>query len=78
MKRQWAGVHYRTKRFESRAEGWAALELLRSTGETTERAARLTFWDATGQFAFEMFGGELPLGILEEFIAETKAAIPIS
>jgi len=37
--------------------------------------ARIIFWDACGQFVLETFGAEIPLGIVEEFIAEAKAKI---
>lgn len=78
MDKTWARTRYRTKSVEDRAEGWVALELVRESESTTETAARVTFWDAEGQFSIQMFGGEVPLSILEEFVTEAKAAIRTS
>lgn len=78
MDRTWARIRYRTKTVEDLTEGWVALELVRDTEGKTETAARVTYWDAEGQFSFQMFGGEIPLGVLEEFVAEAKAAVRIS
>jgi hypothetical protein len=78
MDRTWARIRYRTTSVENLTEGWVALELVRDTESKTETAARVTYWDAEGQFSFQMFGGEIPLTILEEFVAEAKAAVRTS
>jgi hypothetical protein len=78
MDRTWARIRYRTTSVENLTEGWVALELVRDTESKTETAARVTYWDAVGQFSFQMFGGEIPLTILEEFVAEAKAAVRTS
>lgn len=78
MDRTWARIRYRTRSVEDLTEGWVALELVRDTESRTETAARVTYWDAEGQFSFQMFGGEIPLTILEEFVAEAKAAVRAS
>ncbi len=72
MDRTWARNRYHTHALEDLAEGWVALVLVRECDGTRQTAARITYWDAEGQYAFEMFGGELPLNILEEFVAEAK------
>jgi hypothetical protein len=48
-----------------------------AVGATAERIARVTYWDAGGQFSFEMFVKEIPLVIVEELIAEAKRTITI-
>lgn len=78
MDRIWARTRYRTKAVENLSEGWLAIDLIRDTERSTETAARVTYWDAEGQFSFQMFGGEIPLSILEEFVAEAKAAVRTS
>lgn len=78
MDRTWARVRYRTRLSEDRTEGWVALELLREFDARTDLAARVTYWDAEGRFAFSMHGGELPLEIIEELVTEARAAIRIS
>ena len=75
MKRFSSRFEYSTSKLSNNSEGWDALELSRSAGETTERVARLTFWDAEGQFQMEMYGPGLPLVIVEEFIAEAKTLV---
>jgi hypothetical protein len=77
MDRIWANIHYRTTRVDDTQEGWSALELSRDVGGQVERVARIIYWDAEGQFAFEMFVKEIPLSVLEELLAEAKKAIPV-
>jgi hypothetical protein len=77
MNKTWANVHYVTNIVRDDEEGWIALELARQAEPTTEPAARIVFWDAEGQFAFEMCAKEIPLSIVEEFIAEAKHTIKV-
>lgn len=73
MRRQWGRFEYTTELASDNGEGWSALELHRS--ETWEKVlvARVVFWDAQGQFSLEVRVDELPLGVIEELIAEAKA-----
>ena len=76
MDRKWIDVRFFTKTVRDNEEGWVAVELSRDAGGNVERIARVTFWDADGQFAFEMFVKEIPLTIVEELIAEGKRLYP--
>jgi hypothetical protein len=77
MDKTWANIQYRTSTASDEQEGWIALDLTRRVGATAERIARVTYWDAEGQFSFEMFAKEIPLVIVEELIAEAKQTIII-
>jgi|GEM_PF-1704373 len=77
MNRECAGVHYSTILIEDHKDGYAGLELYRTDREKKECVAKIIFWDACGQFVMETFSTEIPLNIVEEFIAETKAKIKI-
>lgn len=77
MNKTWADIHYVTSTVKDDDEGWIALELTRRTKTSQERAARIVFWDAEGQFAFEMHAKEIPLSIVEEFIVEAKEMIRV-
>ena len=77
MKKLWAGWEYTTTTTSDTAEGWTALELTRRKGASIERAARVVFWDAEGQFSLEMLIRELPLAVVEELIGEAKATIKV-
>lgn len=65
---------YTTDLIGNSKEGWTALQLQKLDGDKSATAARVVFWDAEGQFSLEAFY-ELPLEIIEEFIAEARAAI---
>jgi len=75
MNRDWAGAHYSTIFIEDNNDGYAGLELYCTRQVEKHRVARIIFWDACGQFVLETFGSEIPLNIVEEFIAETKTKI---
>jgi len=77
MKKVWAGWEYTTTTARDNVEGWVALEMTRRKGATGERAARVVFWDAEGQFSLELIVRELPLSIVEELIGEAKATIKV-
>jgi hypothetical protein len=77
MNRTWANVHYVTNLARDDQEGWIAVELTRREGATSERIARVVFWDAEGQLSFEMSAKEIPLNIVEELIAEAKQTINV-
>jgi len=70
---------FTTKVVEDRREGYIALELLctrRAEGQES-RAARVVFWDASGQFWLETFGTDVPLEIAEQLIDEAKRTIKV-
>ncbi len=77
MKRTYRNATYTTATAQNSREGWSALELHRAVGGAGQVVARSVFWDAEGQFAFEMAVPELPLDIVEEFVAEARLAIQI-
>lgn len=82
MDRVSAEVYYRTRVTWDDAEGWTSLELM-AAPRTAEHVgehemdliARVTYWDALGQFYLEMLVDEMPLIIVEELVAEAKAVI---
>jgi len=69
-------ISYSTRAFDDSIAGCAGLELLGTTGGKTTQIGKITFWDATGQFVIELKATEVPLEVLERFIAEAKVAIP--
>ncbi len=71
-------VVYQTDRFDDRKAGCAGLNLLATLEGETTRVGRITFWDALGQFFMELKGDELPLEVVEKFIAEAKEQISTS
>lgn len=75
MNRAYADAHYTTRFVEDIKDGFSGLELFRDRAAKNERVARILFWDASGQFYFETFNTDLPLMIVEEFIAEAKELI---
>jgi hypothetical protein len=74
MNKTWANVHYVTNTVSNEQEGWLAVELSR-VGRTTELIARVVYWDADGQFSFEMSTKEIPLIVVEELIAEARQTV---
>jgi hypothetical protein len=81
MDRNYARYRYTTKMVSDTREGFAALELHRTPGgdhaESAKRVARVVFWDAEGQFSIETFGGDIPVDLAEDLIAEAKAVIRV-
>lgn len=78
MMKRWANAQYTTSVEQNNEEGWVAVVLSRQVGSVVQRVGRVVFWDADGQFALEMSVAELPLGIVEELIAEAKHVIKIT
>jgi hypothetical protein len=74
MNRKHGPATYTTRSVADRAAGSAGLELYRDVNGRTECAARLLFWDASGQFNLQTFS-EVPLDIVEQLISEAKQAI---
>ena len=76
MNRDYGNARYTTCSVDDRKQGSAGLlELYRELNGKRDRVARILFWDSCGQFFFESFNSELPLDVVGDFIAETKAAI---
>jgi len=75
MNRQYANSNYTTTFVNDLKEGFAGLELMRTSKGKTEQVARIIFWDAMGQFFIETLGVDLPLAIVEELIAEAKVVV---
>jgi len=76
MDRKFQGQHYTSQKVKDRSAGYEGYELLcqMNDGEPV-RVAWLVYWDAAPGFFFETFTTNisLPLGFLEEFIAEVMA-----
>lgn len=70
-------AHYVTESTSNKHEGYAGLELYQTINGNKKRVARVLFWDASGQFFLETFNVELPVDIVEELIAEARAAVKI-
>ncbi len=75
MKREYSHYFFDTEVEENSTEGWVAVKLFRTTGKARIHAASITYWDAMGQCSLNNFAGEIPLDIIEEFIAEAKARL---
>lgn len=73
-----ANVIYQTEQFDDSKSGSAGVKLLIVANGVTTCVARITFWDAAGQFFMEMTGAEVPLSVMESLIAEAKKSIPLS
>jgi len=78
MNRRHDGAVYTSTLVHDTSEGFAALELTRTTAGKEVLVARLVFWDAMGQFFLETVGTDVPLNVVEELIAEAKATIVTS
>jgi hypothetical protein len=76
--RHWRQALYTTNLVDDSEDGWTALHLHRNDGDTDALVARVVFWDAEGQFSIELVERELPLEMVEEFIAEAKAVIKLA
>lgn len=77
MNRNHGNAHFETVFLDNKTEGYAGLELYRTSKGKKERVARVLFWDASGQFFLETFNTELPVDIVEKLILETKTAVKI-
>ncbi len=75
MNLDWCNVHYSTRLFDDKAAGCIRLELWGTAGTETTAIGTVTFWDAQGQFFIELTGQEVPLSVVEQFIAEAREAI---
>jgi hypothetical protein len=75
LDRHYGDARYTSVLIEDRAEGSVGYGLVRIQQGVSRQMARILYWDASGQFAVEIPGGEVPLEVLEELIAEAKATI---
>jgi hypothetical protein len=75
MNRKHAGAQYTTRLVANKNAGSAGVELYCEIDGVTTRVAQILFWDASGQFFLEVFGGELPVEIVEGLIAEARESI---
>jgi hypothetical protein len=79
MKRIYETFEYESEFFEDFVGGFAAWNLFRVREEKydlppkeRQLVARLTYWDAGGDFSVQTFWTDLPLPVLESLIAEAK------
>ncbi len=77
MEITYGNASYSTGLVQNNEEGWIGLELNQLRPHEAGRIARVTFWDAVGQFSFEMSCPELPLVVVEALIAEAKRLIRV-
>ena len=75
MNRQHGHVRYWTTPIANRTDGFAGLRLHQESVDQTSDAAEVIFWDAIGGFTVETLNGDVPVEVIEELIAETKATI---
>ena len=76
MNRNYAGTHYETRPVDvDKVEGRSTIELYRNRPNNIRLIAKITFWDAMGQFYLETWHGDIPLAIIEELIDEAKEKI---
>ena len=75
MNRKHGTTRFTTHAVADRLAGSVGLELYREADGTTQIGARILFWDATGQFAFQGFNTEIPLDVVEELISDVKAMV---
>jgi hypothetical protein len=80
MDRIYGTPRYTSKRVIGIQEGYEGYELTQVEDGETRRVVRVVFWDAGGRFYLETFDAAvcIPLEILEELIAETKANVEYS
>jgi hypothetical protein len=77
MDRQYARWHYSSEIIQDTKAGYTGLLLRRKKKNHDEAAAKLIFWDAAGEFFFEMTVSDLPLPILEDLIKEARELIKV-
>jgi hypothetical protein len=76
MNHRYASAGFSSSVFENGRDGCTGIDLFHTSGEHKQNIARVTFWDATGQFVLETYG-EVPLILVEDLIAEAKQTIKL-
>jgi hypothetical protein len=77
MKIEHSNIIYNTEHFEDAESGSIGIKLFIIKDLCLTEVAKITFWDATGQFYLEISAKELPLLVIEDFIVEAKQQIPL-
>ena len=77
MNRQFGDTRFWTQYVEDRNDGYAGLRLHRERFGRTAVAAKVLYWDATGQFFVETLDGDVPSDIIEAVIAEAKERVRV-
>lgn len=72
---QWGGVPYWGVSFEDNVGGCAGVELHRQLDGEQAIVAKVTYWDATGQYSLETLGTDIPLGTINKLIEATKSLV---
>jgi hypothetical protein len=75
MDRRFGEARYTSTLVKDDVDGFVGYELMRVQDGDGTLIARVLYWDACGQFFVHMVGSDVPLGILEELIAEAKATV---
>jgi hypothetical protein len=77
MNRTYGDGHYVSITVQDNQDGYAGLELHRTSWGKEARIASVLFRDACGEYFVETFNSDVPLKILEELIAEAKEMIKV-
>jgi hypothetical protein len=72
---QWGGVPYWGVEFGDDVGGCTGMELHQTIDGVSAVVAKLTYWDATGEYVFETLGVGLPLGVIDKLVAATKSLV---
>ena len=72
---RWGGAAYEGVSFADNVGGCAGVELHRTIDGKRTLVAKLTFWDATGQYWLETLGTDLPLGVISKLITTTTSFV---
>lgn len=78
MKRIHGSYEFESSYVEDNQDGWAGLDLYRTSEGAKRHVARVAFWDASGEFVIETFDGDVPLIVIEALIEEAKREIKTS
>lgn len=58
-------------------DGFTALRLYETLDGQTKECAEIVFWDACGQFVLRTIDTDIPIEIIEDFIAEARDVIRV-
>lgn len=72
---QWGGTAYWCTPFQDNVGGCAGMELRQFRDGTTTLVAKITYWDATGEYWLETLGIDVPLTIIDRLVAATKSFV---
>lgn len=65
------------RNFQDDEAGCIGMDLLKEESGSLVLVCKITFWDAVGQFVVDLRADEIPLDLLEDFIAKVKKLVPL-